>query len=330
MSAIAGQLAGYTSLADGTLRIKLDIQREHASEAVASLFGDGVGQMAAIARLEMERGGVISNKASRSCGAREGLSSAPQRDDDKRARQGYEGSAGQEREVASDCHDAGRQEDHLSSPSSRRDMLFRQGLAEDGANCSASGREQCQQFTEEFGARDVPRQQHGHPPGGQERKSDPRTQQAEKPASERGAEAANSEYVRGDHASATIPGSNGDSPCASHGSGSEHSSLRTRPAQADESRRSAVAPAAGKRPWHELKSSQQAGIRCHDPAFRAWLGDLDGLPAPDEAGAAGQVRLRCDVDSRSELDTSPEAAARWSIIDTQYQAATGMLAEQRG
>ena len=56
-AAIAGQLAGYQSLADGTLRLRIDVQREQAPEAVAALFGDGVGQMVAVARLnEMPNG----------------------------------------------------------------------------------------------------------------------------------------------------------------------------------------------------------------------------------------------------------------------------------
>lgn len=60
------------------------------------------------------------------------------------------------------------------------------------------------------------------------------------------------------------------------------------------------------RPWRDLKFAQQAGIMCSDDTdFWAWL-RVDG-----EAAAADEVRRRCGVASRAELDRDPDAAERW-------------------
>lgn len=94
-----------------------------------------------------------------------------------------------------------------------------------------------------------------------------------------------------------------------------------------------------RRPFHELPLSQQAAIRCGEPSFQEWCGFgphvrfSDGaIPTERERadGAASRVRQDCDVESRSELDTNPEAAARWRALETQYLRDTGQMAEARG
>lgn len=50
--------------------------------------------------------------------------------------------------------------------------------------------------------------------------------------------------------------------------------------------------------------STWAALRCREPAFQAFLG------VDDEAEAAEKVRQLCGVQSRSEFDRDPEAAAR--------------------
>lgn len=79
-----------------------------------------------------------------------------------------------------------------------------------------------------------------------------------------------------------------------------------------------VAPAASKtrKPpirFGELRPSAQAALRCKDEDFQYWLG------ADGEDDAAVTVRKRCGVLSRSEIDTNPEAAAKWKRLNDQFE-----------
>lgn len=87
-----------------------------------------------------------------------------------------------------------------------------------------------------------------------------------------------------------------------------------------------------KRAWHELTRAQRAGIRCGEPRFAEFLakrwrsafcGDCDSDPAEF-------VRGHCGIRSRSELDTSGLAAARWDALDAEYRAWAGLEPEPRG
>lgn len=74
----------------------------------------------------------------------------------------------------------------------------------------------------------------------------------------------------------------------------------------------AAQAAAPKKAWEELSCSTQAGIRCGETAFQAFLG-----VASDDA-AAREVRARCGVESRAELDkTGPKS--EWREIERLYQ-----------
>jgi hypothetical protein len=64
--------------------------------------------------------------------------------------------------------------------------------------------------------------------------------------------------------------------------------------------------------WDQLRLSQQAAIRCSDETYRHWL------CVDDEESAKAQVRKACQVDSRAELDTDPEASARWHEMETEF------------
>lgn len=77
-------------------------------------------------------------------------------------------------------------------------------------------------------------------------------------------------------------------------------------------------------PWHELKPSQQAGIRCADRQFQYWCGTRE------EYQAAAFVRHECGVKSRAELDTNKSAATRWYHIESSFVEETGRSTEQRG
>lgn len=76
----------------------------------------------------------------------------------------------------------------------------------------------------------------------------------------------------------------------------------------------ATAPSVtvGGRPWRDLKFAQQAGIMCSDKDFIAWL------RAADDKAAAEEVRRRCGVSSRADLDRDPDAAERWLKISHEF------------
>jgi hypothetical protein len=80
-------------------------------------------------------------------------------------------------------------------------------------------------------------------------------------------------------------------------------------------------PAGAKRDWRDLSPAQQAGIRCDEPAFSAFLKENH----PDdwhEAGndAAECVRMMCQVSSRSALVTNQKARVIWHQLDEEYGA----------
>lgn len=92
---------------------------------------------------------------------------------------------------------------------------------------------------------------------------------------------------------------------------------------------------AGKprRPFHEMSRAQQAGILCQDPTFGLWLStehygrDAVSLTATNTAEL---VRHICGVHSRAELSEDRVAGKKWDQLVTNFYAATGRLAEQRG
>lgn len=83
-----------------------------------------------------------------------------------------------------------------------------------------------------------------------------------------------------------------------------------------------------RRDWRDMQPAQQAGIRCDEPAFCAFLrteyntewreGYVEA--ATDSGNAAECVRLICGVASRSELGTNQKARVIWHQLDDQYQA----------
>lgn len=76
-----------------------------------------------------------------------------------------------------------------------------------------------------------------------------------------------------------------------------------------------------KRDWRDLSPQQQAGIRCEEPTFAAFLKENH----PDDwheagADAAECVRLLCQVSSRSELATNHRARVIWKQLDDEFAA----------
>lgn len=75
-----------------------------------------------------------------------------------------------------------------------------------------------------------------------------------------------------------------------------------------------------KRDWRDMGPAQQAGIRCAEPIFAAFLKEQrpdDWHEAPD---AAECVRLICGVQSRSELAANQKARIIWKQLDDQFAA----------
>jgi hypothetical protein len=69
--------------------------------------------------------------------------------------------------------------------------------------------------------------------------------------------------------------------------------------------------------------SQQAAILCDDARFRRFLTQVK-RPVDIERGhspapAADMLRATLDIASRSDLDTNPEAAARWRNLKAEYE-----------
>ena len=86
--------------------------------------------------------------------------------------------------------------------------------------------------------------------------------------------------------------------------------------------------------FDEMPLSQQAGIRCNDPAFQDWLVDTYGIPTDTigkgaDATVAAIVRRVCGIDSRTELNKHDGAALLWRDLDHRFLSETGRVTEIR-
>lgn len=70
----------------------------------------------------------------------------------------------------------------------------------------------------------------------------------------------------------------------------------------------------------ELPLSAQAGMRCAEPSFRAFLRSFLCTDCKTEHQAAVDLRGLCHVGSRREFDADGEPAARWRRVEASYQA----------
>lgn len=76
-----------------------------------------------------------------------------------------------------------------------------------------------------------------------------------------------------------------------------------------------------KRDWRNIGPAQQAGMRCEEPTFAAFLKENH----PDDwheavADPAECVRLICGVKSRSELETNHKARVIWTQLSNEFDA----------
>ena len=75
-----------------------------------------------------------------------------------------------------------------------------------------------------------------------------------------------------------------------------------------------------KRDWRDLQPQQQAGIRCGEPVFIAFLKEMHPKAWREFEDAAAVVRWICGVHSRVELGTDQKARVIWHQLDEQYGA----------
>jgi hypothetical protein len=78
-------------------------------------------------------------------------------------------------------------------------------------------------------------------------------------------------------------------------------------------------PDGAKRDWRDLPPAQQAGIRCEEPVFAAFLKETRKDDWHETQDAADCVRLICGVESRSELGTNQRARIIWHQLDSAFQ-----------
>jgi hypothetical protein len=79
----------------------------------------------------------------------------------------------------------------------------------------------------------------------------------------------------------------------------------------------------GKMEWRELQPAAQAGIRCEDRVFWAFLNIEHCSPESpliqNKEDAAHVTRTICNVQSRAELSTNHKARVLWHQLDEHFQ-----------
>lgn len=75
-----------------------------------------------------------------------------------------------------------------------------------------------------------------------------------------------------------------------------------------------------KRDWRDLPPAQQAGIRCEEPSFEAFLKEERPDDWHESQGAPECVRLICGVESRADLGTNQRARMIWKQLNDQFEA----------
>ena len=74
-----------------------------------------------------------------------------------------------------------------------------------------------------------------------------------------------------------------------------------------------------KKIWRDLRPSQQAGMRCNEPAFWGFLYDkYDSAQGTD--AASNFVRDFCGVKTRADILEGTRAAQKWADLDREYTA----------
>lgn len=74
-----------------------------------------------------------------------------------------------------------------------------------------------------------------------------------------------------------------------------------------------------KKPWHEMRSSQQAGLLCNDISFQRYIAELNNRLEPNKELTVNFVRNYCGVTSRSLINESDTARAKWNDLVSNYR-----------
>ena len=83
-------------------------------------------------------------------------------------------------------------------------------------------------------------------------------------------------------------------------------------------------PEKERRKFEDMPRAQQSGMLCNEGRFRTFLIEEKAShiwayeEMPVEEQAAAYVREICGVDSRSDMDTNEQAAARWDTLYSEY------------
>lgn len=79
-------------------------------------------------------------------------------------------------------------------------------------------------------------------------------------------------------------------------------------------------------PFADLPRATQAGMICNDPRFWAFCAIKAKAPARFNKTAATEwLRTFCNITSRRELDTNAQAARRFDVLKTEFDAHTGKI-----
>ena len=86
-----------------------------------------------------------------------------------------------------------------------------------------------------------------------------------------------------------------------------------------------------RQPFNTLPLPQQAGILCNDPRFQEFAALRCGFQNVAFTFPATTKYLRdaCQIDSRTELATTPEAAEKFNRLRTEFDAWRGKIPNQR-
>lgn len=79
-------------------------------------------------------------------------------------------------------------------------------------------------------------------------------------------------------------------------------------------------PEKAKLDWRDVQPAAQAGIRCNEPTFIAFLKENHDVAWRETADSAECVRMICGVNSRVQLGTNHSARVIWHQLDSEYQA----------
>lgn len=83
--------------------------------------------------------------------------------------------------------------------------------------------------------------------------------------------------------------------------------------------------------FDDLPPAQQAGIICNDDRFQRFAAKRCGFPDGQFSTSAAAEYLRdcCKITSRRDLNTDPQALARFQTLRTEFDAWTGKIAAPR-